>query len=257
MRHDFFFAAAGASIGYDDDVQALIDARAAAGDPILTAYADAINEYILKLKSVTGLWLAIRQLVVIAGATTVAGARLSLKGNNLTNNNLVDADINIKTGSAGNASNKYWGTGYSGAGPPGTSQNDMHTYIYLTSAGSGSTILYGNGNTVAGVWNQRADGTSRNRSSASDSASGGNAVGGYGANRLSSTAYERMVANTVGTVTRTSGTPPAAAHSVLAGAGGNVPTDARCLVWAIGRGITTLASYTGPTADLVADLAAI
>jgi hypothetical protein len=246
----YFFVAAAS---YDSDAQAMFDARAAVGDEPATPYKQAISDYVTDLKAVSGLWDDIIQLVVLAGATTVAGASLSIKGNNLNNTALVDADIDPKTGAVGDGTTKNWSTGYSGT-VSGTGQNDFHTFAYFSSTGSGGSAMYGNGNAISGTWNQRKDG-SRCRSSGSDAATSASS-GMFGMNRSASGSYQRMHAGTVSTVTRTSQAPAVQAYILLGGAT-TTRQDARILVWAMGPSIASLEDYATPTTDLLAAIAAI
>lgn len=264
MRHHFLRAALGGVTGgggggTDADADALFAARDAVGDPTSTEYQEAITQWVLDLKAVSGLWDGIIQLWTCAGSTTAVGAAISIKGNNLSNvgGAFVDADINPKTGCVGDGSTKYWTTGYSGT-VSGTGQNDFHTYAYFTAMGEGGRILYGTGSTVAGTWNQRADGSSRNRSNGSDSATAGG-PGGYGANRSSSGSYQRMIEGSVATITRTSQTPASTSYSILNGgtSGSGVRSDGRVLIYAMGPAIATLADYNAPTSDFITALNAI
>ena len=248
--------------GYDADAQALFDARAGVSDEPTAAYKQAISDYVTALKAVSGLWAGITQLVVIAGATTVAGARLSIKGNNLTNSNFVDADINTKTGSLGNGTNKHWATGYTLSGR----QNSHHAYAYYSSLPttfSPAAALFGSGGSAAGMNCTFASASSvvyRSSNATSSSLTPGG-VGGYGVNRTSSANYQRLNAGTTSTVTLTSGSPNTSDILVQARTGSTniVETRAngRMLVWAFGDGITTLADYNTPTSNLITALNAI
>lgn len=247
---------------YDADVQAMLDARAAAGDPTSAPYALAISNLVTGIKAVSGFWDDIIQLVVLAGATTVAGARLSIKGLNLTNNNFLDADIGIKTGSKGNAIDKYWATGYSGT-VAGTGQNDFHVYGYFTELHSSTTASYcGQGGIGNGSMHLRQT-ASRFRSSTADNHTAQTIAGAMGLNRNSSTEYERLLDNgSLSTVTRTSQAPNSAPIYIQAGSGnGNTTPSAwsssRMLIWALGSGCATLDNYKTPVDNFIAALAAI
>lgn len=256
-----FVGGLAATAGYDTDVQAWIDARAAASDAVPTAYANAVNTYVLALKGVSGLWSAITQLVVPAGATTIAGAYISIKGNNFTGTNMVNGDVALKTGIKGNSTSKSLSTGYSGDFT-GTSQNSLHIYTYVSEVPTGaSDNLFGNGGTSTGATSLVYDTGIRCRSGTSVSVTGVGA-GGYGVNRTTSTGFEHILAGTTGTATSTSQATNSGTFLVLA-RGGNANatpanwSDHRFLVYAMGGGITTLADYTTPTANLVTALNAI
>ena len=61
------------------------------------------------------MWATITQLLVFAGATTVAGGLVANKGLTPTHANLVNEDFALKTGVKGNArQTSYIDTGYNG-----------------------------------------------------------------------------------------------------------------------------------------------
>lgn len=244
-------------VTYDVDAQAMFDARALVGDEPTAPYKQAISDYVTAIKAVSGLWDDIIQLVVIAGATTVAGASKSIKGLDLINNNFVDADIDLKTGSIGDASTKYWATGYSGL-VSGTAQDDFHIYGYFTEIGTGA--FFGNGGGGVGPFHLQHN-LSRCRTNASNGHSSTTA-GSHGLNRTSSANFELVINNAAPTtVARTSGGVDATAYLLLARSdtGDTVSFRAnhRALVYAMGAGITTLADYQTPTDDLITALNAI
>jgi hypothetical protein len=266
MRHQFMRTTA--PDGYDASVQSLIDKRLAASDPLPTGYADAINNFVLDLKSVSGFWDDIIQLVVIAGATTVAGAVCSIKGNDLTSVSFVNSDIGLKTGAIGNGTSKYFQSGYSG-NPAGTGQNDFHMYAYLTSAstGTGSQRIFANGGTAAGRRLLTQDSTAvntqfRSNGAAAFSASGRN-TGNHGISRGSSANFTSLIGTTYTTHTDTSVAASGGPYYILAAGPdtGSTPvtlsfSDARILIWALGAHVD-LQNYSTPAADLVTALNAL
>ena len=253
---------------YDPDAESLFANRADFGDPTGTAYKQAISDYVIALKAVSGLWEDITQLIVFAGATTAFTALRPIKGASPTGVNLVNADVNIKTGVKGDGSTKYIQSGYSGL-VTGASQNDCHMYGYYTEMPTTNAMaLFGQGgSTTTGgsmiLYGTGANSTSiKSRASSADTVTGNTGVGGYGINRNASGSYQAMRAATTSTITRTSQTTPARRLHILARTGNSDDTpanhaNARILVWATGKGITTLDDYTTPTADFVTALAAI
>jgi hypothetical protein len=243
-------------VTYDADVQAWIDARAAVSDPVGTAYANAVNQYVLDLKAISGHWDTITQLVVFAGVTTVAGGLVPIKGASLTTtspNDIDAADFNLRTGVAGDGGSEWFETGYD---ETDFGQDDIHAYCLITAAHtSGNGWLFGIGTTANGSFRMRWNTNTRCNSSFNDAFSS-TGVGGYGMSRNNSANYERMAADSVSTVTRASATP--AAGSYRLGTTSNITsgTDARFLVWACGPA-TTLANYTTPGNDLQTALNAI
>ena len=255
-----FVGGLAATAGYDTDVQTWIDARAAASDAVPTAYADAVNTYVLALKGVSGLWSAITQLVVPVGATTIAGAYIAIKGNDFTGTNMVNGDVALKTGIKGNSTTKSLSTGYSGDFT-GTSQDSFHAYIYLSEVPTSSNTLFGNGGTSAGATSIIYSTGIRSRNNTINSLTG-TGTGGYGMNRTTSTDFQYIIAGTTGTASRTSQATNSGTFLVLGrGSNGGAAPEARgnhrFLVYAMGGGITTLADYTTPTANLVTALNAI
>ena len=256
------WAVPAAPSGYDADAQAMFDKRAAFADEPSAAYKQVISDYVTDLKAVPGRWNDITQLVVLAGATAVDGVRQSIKGNDLTATNFVNADINIKTGVKGDGVGKRFSTGYTTASAGG-SQNDLHTYAYFSELGTVGRSLFGAGNANAGSWNMAEATNSRaNNGSSNTLASAG--IGGYGINRSGSANYERMAGSATSTVTRTSDGTQTSTHHILCTTTNNSATplggsfsDARILVWILGPSVSSLGDYTTPTQDLVTALNAI
>lgn len=270
MRHHFLRAALGGVTGggggggYDADVQAWMDARDALSDPVPTAYADAVNQYVLDLKAISGLWDSITQLVVFAGATTVNGGLVPIKGLTPTHSNLTAGDFGLKTGVKGNGSNIVIQTGYTHTD---FDRDNMHTYALLTELPTSNTMrIFGNGGTSSGSWSivinsGTGNSASRCRQNTADSGSGAT-VGGYGISRSNSTTYWRMFADNTAEITRGPQTTNASPYYLLATSSNASSTasghsDARVLVWAIGLNRSTLSDYTTPGNDLITALNAI
>lgn len=245
---------------YDADAQAMFNARAIFSDDPAPAYKQAISDYVTELKAVSGLWARIIQLVVFAGATTIAGATRSIKGSNLTSSNFNDADVNPGTGVKGDGAARYFDAGYTGL-VAGTGQNNFHTYAYISEVPSATArALFGRGGLANGAWQCNYLGATRAHNGTVNTGGGGG-VGGYGLNRSVNTSYQRMAGGTVTTVTQNSQAPNNARLHILANSsdGGATPSnysDARILVWALGQSVS-LGDYATPTANLVAALNAI
>lgn len=256
---------------YDPDVQTWINGRATAGDPVPTAYANAVNQYVLDLKAISGHWDAIIQLVVMAGATTINGACVAIKGNNLTPISMVNGDVGIKTGIKGNfASSKYLETGYSGS-PSGTGQNNFHMYARLTEQDTvtpaQARTIYGNGGTAASRRLMVHDSFNSNspfRMNGGATFNGASpGTGNHGISRGSSTSFNSLIAGTSTTHTDTSVAASSGPYYLLARGPdtGSTPiagsySNARILVWALGSNVT-LSNYTTPTDNLITALNAI
>lgn len=262
----------GPESSYDPDAQAMFDARAAVGDEPTEPYKIAISNYVTAIKAVSGLWAAIIQLVVIAGATTVAGAVRAIKGSDLTAFNFVNADIGIKTGAKGNGSNKYFNSNYSGS-PAGTGQDNFHMYARLTEINTTSAVgartIFGNGdNTGTGrrVVAHDAGGSNNTPFRMNGGAAftvTGRVTGNHGLSRSVSSEFTSLIGSTTRVHTDTSVAPNSGSYLILARGpiSGSTPVassyaNARILVWALGSAVT-LADYSTPTDDLITALNAI
>ena len=122
------FAAAAA---YDTDAQAYITAvEAADGQSLEAAVKDAINAFVVGCKS-DGIWSAITGACILAGARTLAGALVPLKGNTPTNEGFIGADYDRKLGLLGNGTSKRIDTGYTGEALPADAG---HLSVFITQA---------------------------------------------------------------------------------------------------------------------------
>ena len=91
----------------DPDAQTYIAAvEVADGQAIEGDVALAINDFVVGCKD-DGIWDAIKASCILAGARTLSGALVPLKGTAPTNNNFVSGDYNRETGLKGDGSNKY------------------------------------------------------------------------------------------------------------------------------------------------------
>jgi hypothetical protein len=117
----------------DPDVQTYIAAvEAADGQAIEGNVAYAINDFVVGCKD-DGIWDAIKASCILAGARTLSGALVPLKGTAPTNFNFVAGDYNRETGLKGNGSNKYLSANRNSNEDP---LNSYHLAVYLTAANS-------------------------------------------------------------------------------------------------------------------------
>jgi hypothetical protein len=123
----------------DPDAQAYLAAvEAADGQALETGVRDAINLFVLGCKA-DSTWDAIKASCILAGARTLAGALVPLKGTAPTNSNFVSGDYNRKTGLIGNGTTKYLNSNrLSGADP----QNNAHIAVYQSAAASASGSVF-------------------------------------------------------------------------------------------------------------------
>ena len=118
---------------FDADAQAYITAVEAADVQTLEAgVKTAINDFVVGCKS-DGIWAAIKASAILAGARTLTGALVPLKGTAPTNFNFVPGDYNRTTGLVGNGSSKRLDTSRNNNADP---QDSNHNAVYITVATS-------------------------------------------------------------------------------------------------------------------------
>lgn len=99
------------------------------GQPLELSVRNAINSFVLGCKS-DGIWDAIKASCILAGARTLNGALVPLKGTAPTRFGFVDGDYNRKTGLVGNGSSKYLDSNRNNNADP---QNNRHLSIFISS----------------------------------------------------------------------------------------------------------------------------
>lgn len=116
---------------FDSDAAAYIAAVESADTQSLEpAVKTAINAFVVGCKA-DGIWGAIKASCILAGARTLTGALVPLKGAAPTNTNFVTADYNRTTGLVGNGSSKHLDTNRNNNADP---QNSNHNAVYATEA---------------------------------------------------------------------------------------------------------------------------
>ena len=122
---------------FDTDAQAYITAVEAADNaPLEENVKSAINDFVVGCKA-DGIWSAIKASCILAGARTLVGALVPLRGTAPTNFNFVSGDYNRRTGLVGNGSTKYLDSNRANNADP---QNNAHISIYGTSWGTTTSI---------------------------------------------------------------------------------------------------------------------
>ena len=224
----------------EPEVKTYIDAvEQADGQLIEYEVANAINEFVRGCKN-DGIWDAIKASCILAGARTLDGALVPLRGAAPTEFSFVSADYDRKTGLIG-ASGKYIDSNRSNSADP---QNSNHMAIQITSAMSGVAVMIGSSTTNTGTNNiGRTTGPtllyrSRNSTNADTTYAGGVVAGFYGISRDNSENY--VLARTfvgqpnsfsVSTITQTSQTPDSANIVVLQN------TETRIRFYSIGESL--------------------
>ncbi len=116
---------------FDADALVYITAvETADAQTLETGVKDAINTFVVGCKA-DGIWDAMKATCILAGARTLTGALVPLKGTAPTNANFVSADYNRKTGLVGDGSTKYLDSNRAENLDP---LNSIHTVVYLTAA---------------------------------------------------------------------------------------------------------------------------
>jgi hypothetical protein len=126
---------------FDADALVYITAvETADAQTLETGVKDAINTFVVGCKA-DGIWDAMKATCILAGARTLTGALVPLKGTAPTNANFVSADYNRKTGLLGDGSTKYLDSNRAENVDP---LNSIHTVVYLTAATPvGKFSIYG------------------------------------------------------------------------------------------------------------------
>jgi hypothetical protein len=200
---------------------------------------NAINSFIVGLKA-DGIWEAIKSSAILAGARTLTGALVPLKGTAPTNFNFVSQDYNRKTGLVGDGSIKYLNSNRLTTSDP---QDNFSVGVYVTIAAtlSGRALIgYAGGSGETAIFDTIAP--FRARGTVTTGASIFGVTGFLGASRSAATSYSyRFNQNTV-SVNNTSATPPAVNMSVFSrtsasGVLGSNPANARISFYHIGEAL--------------------
>ena len=122
-----------ASLGFDADALAYIAAvEAEDGDDLEAGVKSAINDFVVGCKS-DGIWTAIKSSCILAGARTLTGALVPLKGTAPTNFNFVSGDYSRTTGLVGDGSTKYLNSNRNNNADP---QNSVSHAVWISVAQS-------------------------------------------------------------------------------------------------------------------------
>ena len=148
---------------FPDDLDAaayVLAIEAADGQALEPAVRLAYNVFIKGCKS-DGIWDAIKASCILAGARTLSGALVPLKGTAPTNNNFVAADYNRETGLVGDGSTKYLDSNYNDSA---SLLINVHGSVWVSSDFSPSTwALSATGNTSSSVGPFRGSVAGNNR----------------------------------------------------------------------------------------------
>jgi hypothetical protein len=241
---------------FDADAQAYITAVESADTQALEpAVRTAINAFVVGCKS-DGIWDAIKASCILAGARTLDGALVPLKGTAPTNNGpFVSGDYDRKTGLVGNGTTKFLDSNRNNNADP---QNSHHLSLYRTvaeasgvnvniGAGTGSdvgrsAISVTIGQPSSNGFFFRARQASGNSSTGTSVGEGQESTAGFiGLSRTSGSNVDfRLPDGTSGSFTRTSETPFNGNFGVFASASGSVATTytaSRLAFYSIGESL--------------------
>ena len=130
--------------GDPDALRYIAAVQQADGATLEPAVRKAITDFITGCKQ-DGIWSAIKASCILAGARTLAGINVPLKGGTPTFNAFTASEYDRKTGLTATGATQYIDTGRAGNAD---GQNDLHFAVYIseahTGAASGSYIAAGN-----------------------------------------------------------------------------------------------------------------
>lgn len=176
------------------------------GQPLESGISKAFNDFVIGLKA-DNLWNSIDSMAILAGARTLNGALIPLKGPSPSNNNFVSDDYN-RFGLQGDGSTKYLNSNFT---PPSNTQNNVHISVWLTETHTPEAAEFYNASIVGSnglqMFRDPSDSTALfTRVNSSATLTGGNITGpGFiGASRNNSNDYIIRTNNTSETITRSS-----------------------------------------------------
>ena len=248
------FRPAFAGIGVDPDAFAYITAvEAADGQSLESSVKVAIENFIKGCKD-DGIWDAIKASCILAGARTLSGALVPLRGTAPTNFNFVSGDYNRKTGLIGNSSTKYLNSNRNNNIDP---QDSKHLAVWRTSATQQAGLIGNNTTTNGSSWlydGTAADTIRLNTSpSVTLSAAAFPSTGFIGASRSSSSQISYRFSGTTATASSTSQAPLNENITVFRGV--NQYTGSRMTFYSIGEHLD-LAALDSRISTLMSDLTA-
>ena len=222
--------------GFDADAKTYITAvETADGQDLEPAVREAINDFVVGCKA-DGIWDAIKASAILAGARTLTGALVPLKGTAPTNFNFVSGDYNRTTGLVGNGITKYLDSNRNNNADP---QNSKHLALYQSSLATADSLLFATSNLSgrSALISFVATGITQRINSSLAASNNGNSVGFVGGVRTTSTATAARVGGADFPDTITSQVPSNEDIGVFATASGAAPTNARLAFYSIGEAL--------------------
>jgi hypothetical protein len=206
------------------------------------AVRKAINDFVVGCKR-DGIWGAIKASCILAGARTLSGALVPLKGAAPTNSGpFVSGDYDRKTGLIGNGTSKHLSSNRNHADDP---QDSYHMAVYVTDAPTSGTRMHMGAGTSAGgssqIFRSTADMVFRFRNNAVTTiASSGGSVGLIAANRSNSSNFTRRISGSSASVNVASQTPlneTVGVFTTFVSGAANFRSDGRLAFYSIGESL--------------------
>lgn len=222
---------------FDPDARSYITAVETADAQVLEPLVRiAINTFVVGCKA-DGVWDAIKASCILAGARTLQGALVPLKGTAPTNFNFVAGDYSRTTGLLGDGTTKYLNSNRNHNVEP---LNNRHVSVYASSKATGGNTLYagtqfGEGNTILAVRNS-TDIASRLSGQAGDIL-GIHGTGFMGLNRAQSTSITGRGNNLSVVVSANSNGPTSLDLSVFSGTAAFNPSNPRLAFYSFGESL--------------------
>ncbi len=219
---------------FDADADAYIaSVEAADGQALEQAVKDAYTMFIINAK-LDGVWDAIKASCIMAGARSLNGALVPLKGTAPTNINFMQADYDRKTGLIGDGSSKSINTNRNNNADP---QDSKHYAVNITSKATtaSGTYYFGHSQGLIQVGSSTGLQTRLNDSTTRSTAT--HSVGFAGISRSSSAGYELRNNNTTFAITQASTGNTSVFPRIFSGSTGNSPVNARMSFYSIGEAI--------------------
>lgn len=231
--------------------------QAADGQDLEDSVIAAMLKFVIGCKT-DGIWNAIKASCVMAGARTLNGALVPLKGTAPTNVNFQSTDYNRKTGLKGDGATKYLNSNRNNNADP---QNSKHLYVFGTTdtlTRVGNSQLIGNSGTTGGSSQLIIGPTASvayfriNYSTDGGQTANAPTPNTFGVSRSNATQVDTFLNGTLLTKNSNSTTPFNGNTFVFSGGTGNF-TDARIAFYSIGEAVQ-LQIFNSRISTLMTDL---
>ena len=243
-----------------DAINYISAVEAADGQPLEEGVKQNIKDFVTGCK-LDGIWDAIKVSCILAGARTLNGALVPLKGPAPTNFNFVSGDYNRVTGLKGDGSTKYLDSNRANDADP---QNNNHNAVYTTEASTDTSAYIGNTRVKQErsenhIFDNVGDGNTgfRNRSGSFQSVGLPGAVGflGHTRNEASGFMGRQRGLNTFFTISSVV-TPTTDNITVFSLGGSDFFTDAHLSFYSIGENVD-LAALDTRVSTLMTEIEAV